>query len=135
MSYCKEFATHAPPMKDADEAAAFAPYSDNGIASRIQSVLGLSNSDSGWYGYEGSHKKYSEIGTGINWPGKTRRPQVVPVGVLNDLGLQRVDVSTKIGRLIVWNCGIVHGNFGLQRYFATFGKIYKLCARYNGYNS
>ena len=43
---------------------------------RIQGVMGLSNSESGWYGYEGSHLKYDEIGDGIGWQ--------VPNALLNE---------------------------------------------------
>ena len=110
MSYCQDVKENGAPLKDADDPVCKAPYTNEGISMRIQSVLGLSNSTSGWYGYEGSHLKYNEIGEAIEWPGLKRSPQQVPIKVLENLGLKRVDIPTKLGRLIVWNCGIVHGN-------------------------
>jgi hypothetical protein len=110
MSYCEEVKENGAILKDADDPTARAPYSKKGINMRIQSVLGLSNSESGWYGYPGSHKKYNEIGEAIKWPGLKRTPQQIPIEVLEKLGLERVDIPTKIGRLIIWNCVIVHGN-------------------------
>lgn len=120
MSYCREVKENGTPLKDADDPVCKAPYSKKyetkeheskgGVSMRIQSVLGLSNSESGWYGYEGSHLKYDEIGDGIDWPGIKRAPQRVPIELLENLGLKRVDIPTKLGRLIVWNCGVIHGN-------------------------
>ena len=110
MSYCREVVVDGAILKDADDPTARAPYSKKGTNMRIQSVLGLSNSDSGWYGYPGSHKKYNEIGDAIGWPGLKKAPQQIPVEVFENLGLERVDIPTKIGRLIIWNCGIAHGN-------------------------
>jgi hypothetical protein len=126
MSYCRDVKENGAILKDADNPIAKAPYSKEvgencngqtkspyskgGISMRIQGVLGLSNSESGWYGYEGSHKKYNEIGDGIDWPGIKRAPQQIPVKLMKELDLKRVDIPTKLGRLIVWNCGIVHGN-------------------------
>ena len=126
MSYCRDVKENGAPLKDADDPVCKAPYSkeygencngqtkapysDGGVSMRIQSVLGLSNSESGWYGYEGSHLKYDEIGEAIDWPGVKRAPQRVPIEVLENLGLKRVDIPTKLGRLILWNCGVIHGN-------------------------
>ena len=33
---------------------------------------------------------------------------------LNELNLERVDVKSKFGRLIMWNCGVAHGNSKCQ---------------------
>lgn len=110
MSYCREVKQVGAPIKDADDPTAKAPYSKKGMNMRIQSVLGLSNSDSGWYGYPGSHKKYNEIGDEIGWPGLKKSPQQIPKKIMEKLGLKRIDIPTKIGRLIIWNCGIAHGN-------------------------
>ena len=110
MSYCKEYRNQPPKMKDADDPVSYAPYASDGRPMRIQSVLGLSDSDAGWYGYEKAHTKYKEIGDALNWPGIKKAPQPVPVDILNELGLKRVDIPTKLGRWIIWNSGIVHGN-------------------------
>lgn len=114
MSYCKEVKENGAVLKHADDPTAISPYSRGKINMRIQSVLGLSNSESGWYGYPGSHKKYNEIGDAIDWPGLKKSPQQIPIKILENLGLKRVDIPTKLGRLIIWNCGIVHGNSACQ---------------------
>ena len=41
---------------------------------------------------------------------KTTKLQIIPKKILENLGLTRVDVSSKFGRLLLWNCGIAHGN-------------------------
>ena len=64
--------------------------------------------------YKKSDLKYKEIGDKLNWPGKTRSLQFIPKSVLNELNLERVDVKSKFGRLIMWNCGVAHGNSKCQ---------------------
>ena len=110
MSYCKEYRESRPITRDPDDPVSMAPYLKCGRPVRIQTVLGLSESEAGWYGYEGSHKKYKEIGDALEWPGIKHSPQPVKVDILEKLGLKRIDISTKLGRLILWNCGIIHGN-------------------------
>jgi len=110
MSYCKEYRDNPPKMKDADDPISYAPYDADGRPMRIQGVLGLSDSDAGWYGYEKAHTKYKEIGDALHWPGIKKSPQPVPLKILQKLGLKRVDIPTKLGRWIIWNSGIVHGN-------------------------
>ena len=111
MSYCREFSTQTPQKRHPDDPVSYAPYLSCGRSSRLQSVLGLSDSAAGWYGYPGSHEKYAAIGSALGWPGRKTSPQPVPTDLLeSQLGLKRVDIPTKPGRLIVWNCGIVHGN-------------------------
>ena len=114
MSYCKDYRETPPKMKDADDPVSYAPYAADGRPMRIQGVLGLSDSDAGWYGYPGAHKKYKEIGDALDWPGIKKSPQPVPVEILEQLGLKRVDIPTKLGRWIIWNSGIVHGNSACQ---------------------
>ena len=58
--------------------------------------------------------KYNQIGEKLNWPGKTTSLQLIPKKVLKDLNLERVDVKSKFGRLIMWNCGVAHGNSKCQ---------------------
>ena len=110
MSYIEDFKNKKPLRRDINDPVSYAPYSDDNIDQRIQSLLCLSDSDSGWYGYKKSHLKYSEIGDKLNWPGKTTRLQIIPKKILENLGLTRVDVSSKFGRLLLWNCGVAHGN-------------------------
>ena len=110
MSYCEEYRTQPPTMKAADDPVSYAPYAADGRPMRIQGVLGLSDSDAGWFGYEASHLKYKEIGDALDWPGIKKSPQPVPIAVLEELGLKRVDIPTKLGRWIIWNSGIIHGN-------------------------
>ena len=110
MSYCKEVRDHGTVLRNADDPIARSPYTKKGINTRIQSVLGLSDSESGWYGYAGSHKKYNEIGEALDWPGIKTAPQNIPIEILETLGLKRVDIPNKLGQLIIWNCGVVHGN-------------------------
>ena len=43
-----------------------------GQSQRYQMIIALNDSDSGWYGYPGAHKKYGEIGEELGWPGKTK---------------------------------------------------------------
>ena len=111
MSYCKKYRNNPPKTRDPDDPISLAPYLACGRPVRIQTVLGLSDSAAGWYGYEGAHTKYAEIGDALGWPGIKHSPQPVPVDLLEKkLGLTRVDIPTKLGRMIIWNCGIVHGN-------------------------
>lgn len=114
MSYIKEFRTNPPKKRHINDPVSYAPYSNDGGDQRIQALLCLSDSDSGWYGYKKSHLKYKEIGDKINWPGKTTSLQLIPKKLLKDLGLERVDVKSKFGRLILWNCGVAHGNSKCQ---------------------
>ena len=45
-----------------------------------------------------------------NWIGLVKTSlQLIPK-VLKDLNLERVDVKSKFGRLIMWNCGVAHEN-------------------------
>lgn len=114
MSYIKEFKNNYPKRRDINDPISYAPFSENQEPQRIQALLCLSDSDSGWYGYKKSHLKYREIGEKLNWPGKTRSLQLIPKNVLNELSLERVDVKSKFGRLIMWNCGVAHGNSKCQ---------------------
>jgi hypothetical protein len=114
MSYIKEFRVNQPKRRHINDPVSYAPYSDDGGDQRIQALLCLSDSDSGWYGYKKSHLKYKEIGDKINWPGKTSSLQLIPKKLLKNLGLERVDVKSKFGRLILWNCGVAHGNSKCQ---------------------
>lgn len=110
MSYLEEFKNKKPKRRELNDPVSYTPYSDDNIDQRIQSLLCLSDSDSGWYGYKKSHLKYSEIGEKLNWPGKTTKLQIIPKKILENLELTRVDVKSKFGRLILWNCGVAHGN-------------------------
>jgi|TARA_B110000858_G_C17791649_1_gene470225 hypothetical protein len=114
MSYIKDFRENQPKRRNINDPVSYAPYSDDGTDQRIQALLCLSDSDSGWYGYKKSHLKYKEIGDKLNWPGKTKSLQLIPKSVLNELNLERVDVKSKFGRLIMWNCGVAHGNSKCQ---------------------
>ena len=110
MSYIKEFKNNYPKRRKLNDPISYAPFSENNEPQRIQALLCLSDSDSGWYGYKNSHLKYREIGDKLNWPGKTTSLQLIPKKILNEIGLERVDVKSKLGRLIMWNCGVPHGN-------------------------
>ena len=70
MSYIKEFKNTYPKRRDINDPISYAPFSENQEPQRIQALLCLSDSDSGWYGYKKSHLKYKEIGDELNWPGK-----------------------------------------------------------------
>jgi hypothetical protein len=94
----------------ADDPVAYHPYDNTGRFQRLQFIIGLNNSEAGWYGYEGAHQKYAEIGDGINWPGKTKTIQKIPIKLMKTLGLKRVDIPTRFGEAVIWNCGIPHGN-------------------------
>ena len=96
--------------RPADDPVAYHPQDDKGRPQRLQFILGLNNSEAGWYGYEGAHQKYAEIGDGINWPGKTKTIQKIPIKLMKTLGLKRVDIPTRFGEAVIWNCGIPHGN-------------------------
>ena len=86
------------------------PYNKNGKFKRLQFIIGLNNSDSGWYGYEGGHQKYAEIGDGLNWPGKKKTIQKIPIKLMKTLGLKRINIPTRFGEAVIWSCGIPHGN-------------------------
>ena len=96
--------------RPADDPIAYHPYDNTGRFQRLQFIIGLNNSEAGWYGYEGAHQKYAEIGDGINWPGKTKTIQKIPIKLMKTLGLKRVDIPTRFGEAVIWNCGIPHGN-------------------------
>jgi hypothetical protein len=110
MSYIREYKDLAPPPRDPDDAVAYHSFSNDGKAQRYQMIIALNDSDSGWYGYPGAHLKYDEIGDILEWPGKTRTVQVISPKVMKDVGLSRVDIPSKIGQAVIWNCGIPHGN-------------------------
>ena len=110
MSYLREYKNTNPPRRNINDPVSYSSYSDDGNEQRIQALLCLSDSDSGWYGYPGAHLKYKEIGEKLNWPGKTEVLQKIPVELMDQLNLKRVDVKSKKGRLILWNCGVPHGN-------------------------
>ena len=110
MSYIRENRDRAPEPRHADDPVSYHPYDNQGRFQRLQFILGLNNSEAGWYGYEGAHKKYAEIGDGLNWPGKTKTIQKIPIKLMKTLGLKRVDVPTRFGEAVIWNCGLPHGN-------------------------
>ena len=110
MSYIEENKKKIPEMRDADDPVAYHPFAPTGRAQRLQMVIGLNDSESGWYGYEGAHLQYDNIGDKLGWPGKTRTIQKIPTKIMKELGLNRVDIPSKFGQAIIWNCGLPHGN-------------------------
>ena len=97
-------------MRDADDPVAYHPFAQNGRFQRLQMTIGLNNSEAGWYGYEGAHLQYDNIGDKLGWPGKTRTIQKISPKIMKDLGLKRVNIPSKFGQAIIWNCGLPHGN-------------------------
>ena len=57
-----------------------------------------------------AHLKYDEIGDELCWPGKTKTIQKISPKTMDKLGLKRVDIPSKAGYAIIWNCGVPHGN-------------------------
>jgi len=110
MSYIAENRDGVTEMRAANDPVSYYPYNPDGKFHRLQFILGLNNSDAGWYGYEGAHQKYAEIGDGLNWPGKTKTIQKIPIKLMKTLGLKRVDIPTRFGEAVIWNCGVPHGN-------------------------
>lgn len=110
MIYHKDYKNKLPKRRKINDPISYSPYSEDGVDQRLQSLLCLSDSESGWYGYEKSHLKFKEIGDKIGWPGLTKAPQPIPKKILEELELKRIDIKSKVGRLIMWNCGTVHGN-------------------------
>jgi hypothetical protein len=110
MSYIKDNREGVTGTRPADDPVAYHPYDNTGRFQRLQFIIGLNNSEAGWYGYEGAHQKYAEIGDGINWPGKTKTIQKIPIKLMKTLGLKRIDIPTRFGEAVIWNCGIPHGN-------------------------
>jgi hypothetical protein len=110
MSYIQDYRDNAPERRGSDDPVSYSPYDNTGRPQRLQFILGLNNSEAGWYGYEGAHKKYAEIGDALNWPGKTKTIQTIPIKLMKTLGLNRVDVPTRFGEAVIWNCGVPHGN-------------------------
>ena len=110
MSYIEDNRDGVTEMRAADDPVSYHPYDDKDRFQRLQFIIGLNNSDAGWYGYEGAHQKYAEIGDGINWPGKTKTIQKIPIKLMKTLGLKRVDIPTRFGEAVIWNCGLPHGN-------------------------
>jgi len=87
----------------------YAPYSNDGVEQRIQCELCLNDSDVCWFAYEGGHKKYDEIGEKMGWPGSKYGVVFLDENMLRGLGLKRIEIPSKCGRMILWNCGIPHG--------------------------
>ena len=110
MSYIKEHRDEVPKMRNADDPVAYHPYDETGRFQRLQFILGLNSSEAGWYGYEGAHKMYLEIGDKLGWPGKTKTIQKVPLIIMKEIGLKRVDIPTRFGEAVIWSCGVPHGN-------------------------
>jgi hypothetical protein len=110
MSYIEANRNGVEEKREAEDPVSYYPYNNNGKFQRLQFIIGLNNSDAGWYGYEGAHQKYSEIGDGINWPGKTKTIQKIPIKLMKTLGLKRVDIPTRFGEAVIWSCGLPHGN-------------------------
>jgi len=110
MSYIRANRDGTAEMREANDPISYHPHNPDGKFQRLQFILGLNNSDAGWYGYEGAHQKYAEIGDEINWPGKTKTIQKIPIGIMKTLGLNRVDIPTRFGEAVVWSCGVPHGN-------------------------
>ena len=110
MSYIEAYKTNRPPPRDPDDPVSYHSFSADGSAQRYQMIVSLNDSDSGWYGYSGAHLKYNEIGDELGWPGKTKTIQKISPKTMDKLGLKRVDIPSKAGHAIIWNCGIPHGN-------------------------
>ena len=110
MSYIKANRDGSVERREAEDPVLYHPYNNNGKFQRLQFIIGLNNSNTGWYGYEEAHKKYAEIGDGLNWPGKTKTIQKIPIKLMKTLGLKRVDIPTRFGEAVIWNCGLPHGN-------------------------
>ena len=110
MSYIEANKNNPPKMRDADDPVAYHPFAQNGRFQRLQMTIGLNNSEAGWYGYEGAHLQYDNIGDKLGWPGKTRTIQKISPKIMKDLGLKRVNIPSKFGQAIIWNCGLPHGN-------------------------
>ena len=115
MSYIREYKDTLPNMKDADDPVAYHTFDKNGVYQRLQCLIGLNNSDAGWYGYGGAHNLYAEIGEKLNWPGKTTSFQKIPIKLMKELGLKRVNIPTKLGEAVIWSCGIPHGNTACKK--------------------
>jgi len=110
MSYIGTNKNNPPKMRDADDPVAYHPFDNIGRFQRLQMVIGLNNSESGWYGYEGAHLQYDNIGDKLGWPGKTRTIQKISPKIMKELGLKRVNIPSKFGQAIIWTCGLPHGN-------------------------
>ena len=115
MSYLEKYKDNFPDMKSPDDPVAYHTYDKNGVYQRLQCIIGLNESDGGWYGYPEAHNMYSEIGEQLGWPGKTKTLQKIPKKAMKVLGLTRVDVPTKIGETVIWSCGIPHGNSACKK--------------------
>lgn len=110
MSYIEANRYGVKEKRGAEDPVSYHPCNNNGKFQRLQFIIGLNNSDAGWYGYEGAHKKYSEIGDGLKWPGKRKTIQKIPIKLMKTLGLKRVDIPTRFGEAVIWSCGLPHGN-------------------------
>ena len=56
-----------------------------------------------------AHLKYNEIGDELGWLEKQKIQKISPK-TMDKLGLKRVDIPSKTGHAIIWNCGVPHGN-------------------------
>ena len=110
MSYIEANRNGVEENRNAEDPVSYYPYNNDGKFQRLQFIIGLNNSDAGWYGYEGAHQKYAEIGDELNWPGKTKTIQKIPIKLMKTLGLKRVDIPTRFGEAVIWSCGLPHGN-------------------------
>ena len=87
MSFIKDNRDGVTGTRPSDDPVAYHPYDNKGRFQRLQFIIGLNNSEAGWYGYEGAHQKYAEIGDGLNWPGKTKTIQKIPIKLMKTLVL------------------------------------------------
>ena len=115
MSFIKEYSEKLPKQRDADDPVAYHPFCQTGQSQRYQMIIALNDSDSGWYGYPGAHKKYGEIGEELGWPGKTKTIQKISPDIMDKLDLKRHEITSKLGKAIIWNCGIPHGNIACNK--------------------
>ena len=115
MSYVKDYREKLPDERDPDDPVSYHSFSKTGSAQRYQMIISLNDSDSGWYGYGGAHKKYKEIGDELEWPGITKTLQKISPSIMNKLQLKRTDIQSKLGHAVIWNCGVPHGNTACKK--------------------
>ena len=115
MSYVKDYREELPDERDPDDPVSYHSFSKTGSAQRYQMIISLNDSDSGWYGYGGAHRKYKEIGDELQWPGITKTLQRISPSIMDKLQLKRTDIQSKLGHAVIWNCGVPHGNTACKK--------------------
>jgi hypothetical protein len=124
MAFCREKASK--PLRDILDISN--PQSFQ-AGQRIQCVVHLNTTDSGWYGYgfKDGMPSDSALGDLFQWPGATKRIFQTDESLVRSIGLQRTETSATVGHAIFWSCAVPHGNLPVKKGGAPRIVMYANC--------